>query len=128
VNRATYLPGGPKLDPEFKRQFVAALRSGDYQQGESWLRKLLPDGTFSYCCVDVGCNIRSQRKGWRARETLDRDSGDYITVFDWKSGSDAGLTTGLDWLDDDTFHLLATFNDVEKKSFSEIADWVEKNL
>jgi hypothetical protein len=41
-----------KLDPAFKAKWVAALRSGDYQQGTG---ALSVDGKF--CCLGVACAI-----------------------------------------------------------------------
>jgi len=42
----------PKLPVVFKRKWVKALRSGDYEQGKGWL---LDDG--KYCCLGVAGQI-----------------------------------------------------------------------
>ena len=39
------------MTPE-QKQWIAALRSGAYEQGTEWLEK---DGKF--CCLGVACNL-----------------------------------------------------------------------
>ena len=41
-----------KLDPAFKAKWVAALRSGDYQQGTGNL-----DDMGKFCCLGVACRL-----------------------------------------------------------------------
>lgn len=46
------------MDQEIKRQWVAALRSGDYKQGNGALRERHGDGVSdTYCCLGVLCDI-----------------------------------------------------------------------
>jgi hypothetical protein len=45
------------MNPEIKAQWVAALRSGDYEQGMSRLVTVRGDGTFDYCCLGVLCDL-----------------------------------------------------------------------
>lgn len=40
------------MDQEFKKEWVAALRSGDYKQSSTVL--VSPEG---YCCLGVGCTL-----------------------------------------------------------------------
>ncbi|CAB4150335.1 hypothetical protein UFOVP568_15 [uncultured Caudovirales phage] len=47
-----------KLKPEVKAQWVEALRSGKYKQGQKFL---FDDGTQSYCCLGVNCLIQGQQ-------------------------------------------------------------------
>lgn len=58
-------PGGedtrpPKMHPERKALWVAALRSGEYKQARYQLRTPLFDepgpGRWGYCCLGVACN------------------------------------------------------------------------
>lgn len=44
----------PKLKSEIKEQFLKALRSGDYQQGNG---KLYESASDAYCCLGVLCNV-----------------------------------------------------------------------
>ena len=48
------------LEPEFKAQWCAALRSGKYEQGT---KNLLKDG--KYCCLGVACEIQGRPKEFR---------------------------------------------------------------
>jgi len=45
------------MDQAIKTEWVAALRSGEYQQGSGYLRDL--DG--KYCCLGVLCDIAVKR-------------------------------------------------------------------
>src|ERR1700722_19140718 len=42
----------PKMDPALKAKWVAALRSGEYKQGDGKLHNRTDD---SYCCLGVLC-------------------------------------------------------------------------
>lgn len=45
------------MNPEIKEKWIAALRSGDYKQGKSYLAKKGVDGVIRYCCLGVLCEI-----------------------------------------------------------------------
>lgn len=64
----------PKMVPEIKERWVAALRSGDYRQTKGALRD--SDG---FCCLGVLCEITKEETGleW--------------TVDGWFDGSRIGL-------------------------------------
>lgn len=46
-----------KLHPEIKAQWVAALRSGEYKQGQGGLQSITADGVATHCCLGVLCDI-----------------------------------------------------------------------
>jgi hypothetical protein len=47
---------------EILREWVAALRSGEYTQGKSFLHtELFGEGSDQFCCVGVLCKIASDR-------------------------------------------------------------------
>lgn len=115
-----------KLDPKFKEKWIAALRSGEYQQAKG---KLF-DG-IGYCCLGVACVINGV--------PLPRDSSETIPIG--TMGVPAILTgqgnghvkTNYNPL----VNKLATMNDGTREdsnpdgkqySFNEIADYIEKNL
>lgn len=53
-----------KLDPKFKKKWVAALRSGKYKQTQGALRKAFgPGESGGYCCLGVACDLINP-KGW----------------------------------------------------------------
>lgn len=104
-----------KLDPEFKAKWVAALRSGEYKQGESNLY-FQPNDT--YCCLGVAGAICGVPK-----ELMNRNP----FFFERELTGDASyypiqLAEGMPHVK----HLMK-MND-EGQSFSEIADYIEANL
>lgn len=102
-----------RMDPELKRKWVEALRSGKYRQ----CRNELYDGNGGFCCLGVAQHIFTGKlppKRWNESDgrptppALDR-------LRDNGNGSGNVLTT------------LAHMND-HGKTFPEIADWIEANL
>lgn len=99
------------LTPENKSAWLAALRSGEYEQGRRALCK-----SNTYCCLGVyydAC-VDSYWLGgvhgvW---ETTDGSVG----VLSERYGLSMGMQS-----------ILANMND-SGKSFAEIADWIEANL
>lgn len=53
-----------RMNPEVKARWVAALRSGDYEQ----TRRKLADGQGGYCCLGVLCNLHAQEHPEIARQ------------------------------------------------------------
>lgn len=52
------------MDQEFKEEWVAALRSGEYPQTTKALTKLDRSGNVvGHCCLGVACEI-AVKKGW----------------------------------------------------------------
>lgn len=46
------------MNPEIKAEWLAALRSGEYQQGKSHLKRADDDSkTLRYCCLGVLCEL-----------------------------------------------------------------------
>jgi hypothetical protein len=110
-----------KLDPEFKTQWLAALRSGEYPQTDGFLHTL-----NGYCCLGVAYVLKGGRfedklKSCEIYVPLDNSCGD-----PWCSMPTD--TTLEKWgLDVGAAELLTKMND-DHKSFTEIADWIERNL
>jgi len=99
---------------ELKSRWVAALRSGRYQQGKRRLSIRHRNGRESNCCLGVLCRVARVR-GWRDGAML-RDSD---------AGTDLAGQIGLGVHEEIELSLM---NDNRNKSFREIADWIEKNL
>ncbi len=103
------------------RLWVAALRSGEFQQGKDLLRH----GDF-YCCIGVGCEVyrRTTKDGAWLRSEFEA-SGSYSTtafpntVRDWYGLPSASplANTGRHFSD---------MNDDDKADFPTIADAIEK--
>ena len=90
------------MDATLKAQWVAALRSGAYRQGRV---SLYTPGDDTYCCLGVLCKIAGGSP---------------------KEASGYSITNPL--LGDKIEQILWTMNDTKKKSFAEIADWIETNV
>lgn len=115
----------PKMNPEVKAKWVAALRSGEYKQGFHALRK-----QDSFCCLGVLCNLHAQANPDFAATQFDprRYDGSSIwpsdTVLRW-AGIDLSseLCVSIAGVSD----ALAAHND-GCRTFAEIADAIEEQL
>lgn len=58
ISTKYYTSDQPRIDPDVKAKWVAALRSGEYRQGKKMLKT--PEG--SYCCLGVYCAITGVRE------------------------------------------------------------------
>lgn len=96
------------MNPELKAKWVAALRSGKYEQMRYQLYDR-PDSPTRLCCIGVGIAAQGcPHEGWGTFDT-----------------PRAANLLGLPYDDQRT---LIVMNDDENKSFPEIADYIEKNL
>lgn len=97
------------MDKQLRDKWCLGLRSGEFEQGSGYL--YLEDGNH-YCCLGV----LARQKG------LSNDQLNGCAVMRKKIGG---------WIGDDRDGskqaTLEKMND-EGKSFSEIADWIEKNI
>jgi hypothetical protein len=105
-----------KLKQAAKKKWVEALRSGKYPQGQGDLRIDDQDNAnFSYCCLGV-----ANGSSWSCG-TL--DSKIFASMCTKRSlGADPELAIG------ELQERLTCMNDVDDKSFKEIASWINKNL
>lgn len=102
----------PKLPEDFKQRWVAALRSGEYKQGNF---ELYNQYTGLFCCLGVaGCVAGASLKAMDLSGVLDSRISSEIPA----------PLIGFNELTYELTHL----NDGLGKSFSEIADWIEQNL
>lgn len=86
-----------RMDPELKAKWVKALRSGEYEQARETLRTRRPEGHFAYCCLGVLMDITGEA---HFNYTLIEQLGVRNSTF-------------------------IKMNDDDRKSFSEIADYIE---
>lgn len=110
------------MKAELKADWVEALRSRRYQQGRGCLRS--PDD--KYCCLGVLCDVIDNSKwepdieiecfGWGDNDIVKNISG-----FDQKQLEEIGLT----FLHETK---LINMNDVQKLTFDQIADYIEKEV
>lgn len=129
-----------KMDPEKKRLWVEALRSGDYQQGKEALRSR----DDNYCCLGVLCElaINAGHGCWDIDEEDSNfkyvspdgnlsDDFPSVSVMDWAGfGLAPGAKCVVDPLikkEDGALISLSNLND-GGSSFAEIADLIEVQL
>ena len=116
------------MNPEIKKKWVEALRSGQYVQGRNKLRSPSsndPDfpAPSAFCCLGVLCDVVDSTQ-WQP--PMDRKP-DYM-LYGYHSTStppDVLDTSGLGRTDEDA---LVKLNDDERWTFNQIADWIEENL
>jgi hypothetical protein len=131
------------VNEEIKAQWVQALRSGEYKQGQGALRS--DDNT--YCCLGVLCDlaVKDGKAHWFKKElrTFDgygNQSGRKLEegwrVLDRDGGHDGGVPTKIivEWAGLEQAHPLLGdsgaigLNDGERASFERIADLIEEHL
>jgi hypothetical protein len=104
------------MNPEVKARWVAALRSGKYAQGVSYLRS---QHGPRFCCLGVLCDLYDPSK-WDGvrydRYALVRPP---ISVMSW-SGLTMRAGVHLSEMNDGT--------GTPRQDFSEIADYIEREL
>lgn len=110
-----------KLPEYFKTKWVAALRSGEYEQGESYL-----EWDDKFCCLGVLCKVNGVPT-LKLEDDIDIPM-EFIPSTAKKVIPEFLLGSG------EFPELLAKMNDgnkannVKKHSFLEIADYIEQNL
>ena len=102
-----------------KRKWVAALRSGEFKQGRSWLRSQV-DGEDRFCCLGVACEVF----GMRYRSGC---YGASDVALPRKLQRRLGLSYDPQVMVDGSRIGLATLNDTGW-SFAKIADLIEEQL
>lgn len=133
-----------KLDPEVKAQWVAALRSGEYQQGKLCLR----NKDNCYCCLGVLANLidpaawsqpLENEWHWQAEKDDEYEDEDGKLHVEWNHDRTENLPYRV--LSSKVQDVLVELNDgkrltdevynvtyVDAKSFADIADYIEVNL
>lgn len=106
------------------KAWIAALRSGTYQQARERLVQVGDDGKpVGYCCLGVACELAAQAG------LVEREHNAYVTDDEWEET--ALPIAVLDWLgmeDVEGWYAggsLINLNDSQKLSFEEIADVIE---
>ena len=108
------------MDREIRDKWIAALRSGKYQQGRCTLR----DKQNKFCCLGVLCDITSP-EGWKLPK------GRKLYYMYNSSGYIRDEHGKFLFLSEGEQNQLTAMNDGligKPKTFLEIADWIEANL
>lgn len=112
------------MNAEIKTKWLAALRSGEFKQGQSRLKT----GDGAYCCLGVLCHITGKLNEEDCTYSED-DEGRYI-----QSETDLVPELAAEFSLTDYQGFLVAMNDgtgiynTDPKSFAQIADWIEANL
>jgi len=115
------------LPKAFAEKWIAALRSGEYKQGQEALMIEGPYNDKKYCCLGVACdvvgiNILSSYENAFPCTLSNTDALPKLLVqnHSFKAGlSEKAQTTFVS--------KVAALND-DGKTFPEIADWIEANV
>lgn len=105
------------MTPEIKTKWVEALRSGKYKQGFLHLKHSNMKKEVSYCCLGVLCEVLNAPVTMKGNFYFFK-TGDFISQY----------SISKKILPDFVQTILAGFNDSQRKSFNEIAGWIEENL
>lgn len=132
-------PTTPKLKPEIKAEWLAALRGGEYEQGQGLLRRdnHLKKGQSQYCCLGVLCDLLV-KKGIGQWVFDDEENGwmyaDQAGMLNDISLTEAtlekigvGVEVGSEMRVDHDGGYLTTMND-QGKSFATIAQVIEEQF
>lgn len=120
------------MKEEIKQRWLAALRSGEYCQGEGKLKQLNTSLTGElFCCLGVLCDlyvIVHREAYW-----VEPGCGSTFELALCDTGATAKDTlplavTAWSHVTGTEEKELITLNDVKGKSFTEIADWIEVHL
>lgn len=113
------------MNPDLKRKWVEALRSGCYAQGQKYLRQTT-DGGDTYCCLGVLCDV-IDRSRW-----LHRSRGDG-KAYRWDRDARAVNSIPFDeaqaiGLGGKIQNVLMHMNDMLGCTFYDIAYYIEKHV
>ena len=112
------------MKKDIAMEWVKALRSGRFKQGDGYLRNETERG-FDYCCLGVLCEITKSNTGGQWNDSMFEVSGNIgIGVLPSNVLAQFGMKTCDGATGQNT--TLATKND-DGWSFLEIADFIEKN-
>lgn len=116
------------MKADIKQQWLDALRSGEYEQGEGELCTD-NDGRLEYCCLGVLARVVGFDP-YRLENVADlSDIGRDDLLGPWSTPGESNIYEGTDEKTHVTVQRkLAAMNDHGRKSFAEIADWIEANV
>lgn len=104
------------MTKEIKAKFLEALRSGDYKQHTGQLRDW---NSNKYCCLGIYCLVRGLQISDDGRQVVGNEEDKYPLLNYDPLNEELGQ---------ENVRQMYVLNDREKKSFAEIADWVEENI
>lgn len=115
------MPKEYRLPKEFANIWLEALRSGKYLQTGGALRKLILEG-WAYCCIGLACYIAYPKgRKWKSEDIPRHDIPVPGLPMELIQEKDQDNLKPL-------LQMLVDMNDIQKKPFTEIADWIEENV
>lgn len=121
------------MNPEWKKKWLTALRSGSYTQGAGCLKRTFTDGTTAHCCLGVLTELVDPQ-----HPQLLPDTGTGIKSIGLYLPTSVAQKVGIPvrkkpvTLQDRSLQgRLAQLNDgasAPTDNFKEIIEWIEKNL
>lgn len=106
------------MKKEIADKWIEALKSGKYKQHTNSLR--VKD---MYCCLGVLCDISNVSK-WTNRDFI-FNNREFLYYYDDNGGFPSPNV--INWSELKDWMYFSRMNDVERKSFNEIADYIEAN-
>lgn len=118
-----------KMNPEVKVLWLAALRSGEYEQGASALKR-----GGKYCCLGVLCDLHAKKFGGKWYDSDEIEGSEYHDEFA------VAPNEVCDWADIDPYGHFSTddsltnYNDgnpqlgIVSHTFAQIADIIEEHM
>lgn len=106
------------MEKQYKEQWLEALKSGKYKKGTGKLRAKEDDGSYSWCCIGVYCDVRGFK--------LEESGMDCVEQDDKLWYKPANLEIGYAHLDK-----LVEINDRGKnrsENFDDVIKYIEANL
>jgi hypothetical protein len=112
------------MNPQIKQKWVDALRSGDYQQGQCYLRT-----NSGFCCLGVLCDLYIKENNVEWEPPIYSDAYMFqnmvaalpLSVIEWSG------VEGYNPLVNDEIGTLSGLND-NGTTFNEIANLIENHL
>jgi hypothetical protein len=108
-----------------KEEWIPALRSGEYKQGNSYLHR----SNDSFCCLGVACKLLVDKINLQVFE----DSAQGVYYYNHSSGTlpktvleFLGLSVESDSMKSELECSLINMNDIHGASFNKIADYLEE--
>lgn len=121
------------MKKEWKDKWVAALRSGEYNQGVGALKSKVVDDIYTYCCLGVLCDLVAKEQPERFRwEMCSIDANIYVfkdtlTNLEMKAMPPNIIANLVYDKFGGTWSRYIDMNDCMSHSFATIADYIEAN-